>query len=1142
MRVWRAPLVVPATILLLCTCESFPTLPTPPIAADSVSPVAALPQSSTVGTVLTSSVMVRDASGNPLPRFQVTFAVTSGGGSVTPLVTLTDDNGQATMQWTLGPTAGQHQVVATAGSKTAVFTVTGTAGVAAQIAASPGLNGQTAAPGANVPNPPSVVVRDAHGNPKAGVAVTFAVASGGGSVTGSAATTNASGIAVVGSWTLGSIAQTNTLTATSTGLTGSPVTFTATAVAVSGTLAVNAGNNQAARVNTAVGIAPSVVIRDGNNNPVVGASVTFAIASGGGAVTGATALTDGSGIATVGGWTLGATVGTNTLTATSTFGSVTFTATATAAAASTLAINAGDGQAARTGTPVAIPPSVVVLDPLGNPVSGASVTFSVVSGGGSVTGSPAITNASGIATVGSWTLGPTAGANSLSASSGGLTPVTFGATGTAPAAGSMTLNGGNAQTATVNTPVAVPPSVIIRDINGNPLGGVSVTFAVVSGGGSVTGATTTSNGSGIATVGGWTLGTTAGANSMRATSTAGIVTFTATGVAGPATQMAINNGNNQTVPAGTSVPTEPRVLVRDAFNNPKSGVSVTFAVASGGGSSTGNVATTSNSGLATVGSWTLGPTVGANTLTAASAGLTAVTFTATGVTGAARIAVNAGDNQTATVSTAVAVAPSVIISDVNNNPISGASVTFAVASGGGAITGAIATTNASGIATVGSWSLGSTPGTNTLTATNTSVVGSPVTFTATATPRVPATITINAGNNQTAVAGSAVAIAPSVLVQDAGGSPVDGVVVTFAPASGGGSVTGGSATTNASGIATVGSWILGTTAGANTLTATVGSLAPVTFAATGVAGPGIMTVSAGNNQTATVNTAVAVAPSVTIRDVNNNPLINTTVTFAVASGNGSITGSPATTNASGVATVGSWTLGTTAGSNTLTASSANVSGSPLTFTATGTAAAPQSMTINGGDGQIANSGTSVPTAPSVLVKDQYNNPVSGVAVTFAVASGGGSVTGGSATTNASGIAAVGSWTLGTAPGVNTLTATSAAVSNVTVTFTATGAVGIPAAIGANAGTGQSAPAGSAVPIAPSVRVTDAVGNPVSGVSVTFAVGSGGGSATGLVATTDANGIATVGSWTLGAAPGANTLTASALGLSGSPVTFTATGQ
>ena len=58
------------------------------------------------------------------------------------------------------------------------------------------------------------------------------MASGGGSATGTATTTSGAGIATVGSWTLGASPGLNTLTATSAGLTGSPVTFTATALAL----------------------------------------------------------------------------------------------------------------------------------------------------------------------------------------------------------------------------------------------------------------------------------------------------------------------------------------------------------------------------------------------------------------------------------------------------------------------------------------------------------------------------------------------------------------------------------------------------------------------------------------------------------------------------------------------------------------------------------------------------------------------------------------------------------------------------------------------------------------------------------------------------------------------------------------------
>jgi hypothetical protein len=310
------------------------------------------------------------------------------------------------------------------------------------------------------------------------------------------------------------------------------------------------------------------------------------------------------------------------------------------------------------------------------------------------------------------------------------------------AATQIAANTGNGQTATVGTAVAIPPSVIVRDGSSNPVSGVSVTFAVATGGGSATGTAATTDGSGIATVGSWTLGTVAGTNTLTATA-AGLagspVTFTATGTPGPATQIAVYSGNGQSAPVGTAVVAPPTVIVKDALNNPVFGVSVTFAVATGGGSATGLAATTNASGLAAVGSWTLGPAVGANTLTATSGILAGspVTFTATGTAGATQIAVNAGNGQSATVGTAVAIPPSVIVRDGSSNPVSGVSVTFAVASGGGSATGLSATTNGAGIATVGSWTLGTTAGPNTLTATSAGLAGSPVTFTATGTPGAP---------------------------------------------------------------------------------------------------------------------------------------------------------------------------------------------------------------------------------------------------------------------------------------------------------------------------------------------------------------------------------------------------------------------
>ena len=94
-----------------------------------------------------------------------------------------------------------------------------------------------------------------------------------------------------------------------------------------------------------------------------------------------------------------------------------------------MAVQAGEDQTATAGSAVAVPPAVLVQDAEGNAVEGIEVTFTTE--GGSLTGSPALTGADGIARLESWTLSPIAGENTLVASAAGLDDVAFTATGTA---------------------------------------------------------------------------------------------------------------------------------------------------------------------------------------------------------------------------------------------------------------------------------------------------------------------------------------------------------------------------------------------------------------------------------------------------------------------------------------------------------------------------------------------------------------------------------------------------------------------------------------------------------------------------------------------------------------------------------------
>jgi hypothetical protein len=83
-----------------------------------------------------------------------------------------------------------------------------------------------------------------------------------------------------------------------------------------------------------------------------------------------------------------------------------------------------------------------------------------------------------------------------------------------------------------------------------------------------------------------------------------------------------------TGPAGTAALERPSVIVRDENGNPLAGATVVFSVTSGDGAVSGASVTTGSDGVATVGTWTLGPTASTNTVDATVAGLPAVTFTA----------------------------------------------------------------------------------------------------------------------------------------------------------------------------------------------------------------------------------------------------------------------------------------------------------------------------------------------------------------------------------------------------------------------------------------------------------------------------------------------------------------------------------
>jgi adhesin/invasin len=1113
--------------------------------ASAVAPTSGDAQTGVPGTPLAQPlvVTVRDANTNLVQGYMVQFAVTAGGGSVSATSVATDAQGRAATTLTLGSAAGANTVRVTAPGLTgAPFTFSATAQpIATAIALGSG-NNQTATVGTPLTSPFVVRVTDAAGNGVPAIDVTFAVTAGGGAISATDVTTDAQGNART-FLTLGAVAGANTVTATSAGLTGSPIVFAAQAMALAPSAAsVASGNAQTLVAGTPS--APLVVrVVDQNGDGIAGFQVTYQVASGGGTLSQATVATDAQGNAQSV-LTSGATAGPNSVVATAPglAGSpLTFTLTGTAGPATALAIASGDNQSAVVGTALAQPFVVRVTDANGNAAANVPVSFAVTAGGGSLSATNVTTNARGEASS-SLTLGATAVMNTVSITSAGLSgsPSTFNASAMAAPAAQVRLTSGTNQTGVVGAPLAQPFVVTVTDAGGNGVQGFIVTFAVGAGGGALSASSVMTDAQGAARTT-LTLGGSAGQNTVVATATGlagGPLTFVANGVAGTASQMAIASGDNQSGLIGASL-AQPLVMrVADPNNNPVQNVTVTFAVLTGGGSVLATSVSTDAQGLAAT-SLTLGATVGANTVRATSVGLSGspTTFTAMGTTApASSIALASGDAQRAVAGSALQ--PFVVtVRDAGNNPVQGFAVGFAVATGGGQLSATSVTTDAQGnAATI--LTLGATAGTNTVTVTAPGLTGSPRTITATGIAGAATTLVLESGNNQNGVVGTALAQPLSLRVTDANGNPISAHTVTFAVSAGGGTLSATSVMTDNAGRAQAG-LTLGAAVGQNTVTANAPGLggSPATFSAqaTAAAASGIAA-TLGNNQTGVAGAALPNAFVVTVTDANNNPVAGYQVTFAVTQGNGTLDATSVMTNAAGVAPT-ILTLGTQAGVNLVTASGNGLTGSPIQFSATGIAGPATRIAVVSGDAQSGLAGAALAQPFVISAQDANGNGVQNTAVTFAVTAGGGTLSATSVTTDAQG-RAQSTLTLGAAVAANTVTASATGLTPATFTASATAA---PASrIALTSGTGQTGVAGSALAQPFAVTVTDANGNGVQGFMLSFTVSAGGGTISASNVTTDAQGRAqTV--LTLGATAGTNEVTANAAGLTGSPITFSANG-
>jgi hypothetical protein len=413
-------------------------------------------------------------------------------------------------------------------------------------------------------------------------------------------------------------------------------------------LVLDSGTPQSAKLGSPFSTNLQVSVAASNGCPITttlsGIAITFTAPSSGPsgtfAASGANAVlvgTDGQGSASATPFTANMLPGGYQLVASSPYGSVSFFMVNTAAGvpASITAVAPFD-QSADVLARYASPLQVRVVDAIGNPVQGVSVSFSLGSGGGGgadgngasagatfesgQSQATAMTDSNGMATSPAFTANATTGRFLASATVEGVsTAARFALDNLAGKPPTISARDGR-QKATVGARYPHALSVTVKNAHGRPVQGATVTFTLgsASSGGAAGGgsggtagatfvggsaqATETTNAAGVATSPRFDANSTPGPFTATATVTGNnqFATFALDNLAGGAPEIAAVSGARQSAAVNGHFAKPLEVRVRDAHGHPEQGQTVTFTLGSGGGG-TGGANASASAGAAFAG-------------------------------------------------------------------------------------------------------------------------------------------------------------------------------------------------------------------------------------------------------------------------------------------------------------------------------------------------------------------------------------------------------------------------------------------------------------------------------------------------------------------------------------------------------------
>ncbi|HKP29757.1 MAG TPA: Ig-like domain-containing protein [Gemmatimonadales bacterium] len=477
---------------------------------------------------------------------------------------------------------------------------------------------------------PVIQVRDAGGNAvaKSGVQVT-AVLDGAGAALGGVRTvsTNAEGVATFTNLALTGPAGTYRLLFAAPSLTSVSSTGITIESGPPATIAIVQQPGATARAGVVLSPQPVVEIRDAEGNPVAqsNVAVSVAIQSGGGTLSGTvTALSDASGHASFTNLSIGGSAGVRTLRfATASLGQAISEGIAVGAGpASALAITTPPPSRSSSGSVLSPATVVRLVDAFGNAVDPnpeITITATLTSGPGTLTGTTSVQTINGSAAFGDLVLTGPSGDYTITFGATGFTSVSA-TTTVAPAADRLLLSTAPAANGSSGAALATQPRVQLANANGPVAGaGVQVTAVIASGpdGATLSGASATTDANGLATFSGLAINGLVGNYTLRFESSS-LTPVTSGSIAiGPGAPAVVTLPTQppQTAENGKKFSNSVVVRVQDAAGNNISNVAVSVSVASGAGTVSGTTTqTTGSNGRATFDDLVLAGLVGDYTL------------------------------------------------------------------------------------------------------------------------------------------------------------------------------------------------------------------------------------------------------------------------------------------------------------------------------------------------------------------------------------------------------------------------------------------------------------------------------------------------------------------------------------------------